>query len=200
MIYEPKGSITISIVGGKYCYDNELLYYSYSINSFANKNKIDLNSKEYKILDYINKARTNLKKFYYDYYSNNDIITNEIKEFIFKNYKNKVKELKMNKELNDLAEKHCEDLCDNETSGDTGTEGQGLRDRFNLYFKCYYFGENIVYYLNNPLLIVKNMIQDKYSKKKKNRNNLFSNKFNQIGLSLKEHPIYNFCCVVVFSE
>ena len=200
MIYEPKGSITISIVGGKYCYDNELLYYSYSINSFANKNKIDLNSKEYKILDYINKARTNLKKFYYDYYSNNDIITNELKEFIFKNYKNKVKELKMNKELNDLAEKHCEDLCDNETSGDTGTEGQGLRDRFNLYFKCYYFGENIVYYLNNPLLIVKNMIQDKYSKKKKNRNNLFSNKFNQIGLSLKEHPIYNFCCVVVFSE
>ena len=93
--------------------------------------------------------------------------------------------------IND-KEKHCEDLCDNETSGDTGTEGQGLRDRFNLYFKCYYFGENIVYYLNNPLLIVKNMIQDKYSKKKKNRNNLFSNKFNQIGLSLKEHPIYNF--------
>ena len=36
-----------------------------------------------------------------------------------------------------------------------------------------HFGESIIYNINNPLLIVKNLIIDKYSKKKKNRQNLF---------------------------
>ena len=106
----------------------------------------------------------------------------------------------MNKELISLAEKHCEDLCNNETAGHINTDGQDLKSRFHDYHGCYYFGESIIYNINNPLLIVKNLLQDKYSKKKKNRNNLFFNQFNQVGISLKNHPIYNFCCVLVFSE
>ena len=196
--YEPKGSISISILGGNYIYDNDL-YYSYNINCFSNNNKNYFDSKEYKIFNYINKARTNLKKFYNDYYSNNDTINLEFKEFV-NNRNNKRKELKMNKELNELAEKHCEDLCKNETAGHIGTDGQDLKSRFKNYYKCYFYGESIIYNINNPLFIVKNMLQDKYSKKKKNRNNLFFNQFNQVGICLKEHPIYKFCCVIVFSE
>jgi len=196
--YEPKGSISISILGGNYIYDNDL-YYSYNINCFSNNNKNYFDSKEYKIFNYINKARTNLKKFYNDYYSNNDTINFEFKEFV-NNRNNKRKELKMNKELNELAEKHCEDLCQNETAGHIGTDGQDLKSRFKNYYKCYFYGESIIYNINNPLFIVKNMLQDKYSKKKKNRNNLFFNQFNQVGICLKEHPIYKFCCVIVFSE
>ena len=196
--YEPKGSISISILGGNYIYDNDL-YYSYNINCFSNNNKNYFDSKEYKIFNYINKARTNLKKFYNDYYSNNDTINLEFKEFV-NNRNNKRKELKMNKELNELAEKHCEDLCQNETAGHIGTDGQDLKSRFKNYYKCYFYGESIIYNINNPLFIVKNMLQDKYSKKKKNRNNLFFNQFNQVGICLKEHPIYKFCCVIVFSE
>ena len=198
MIYEPKGSLSIIIIGGNYYCDNDL-YFSYNINCFSNKNN-NFDSKEYKILDYINKARNNLMKFYIDYYNINDSINQEFKEFIFNNYKNKRKEFKMNKELNDLAEKHCQDLCDNETAGHVGSDGQDLINRFKNNYKCYYFGETIIYNINNPLFIVKNMIQDKYSKKKKNRNHLFSNQFNQIGISLKEHPIFKFCCVIDFSE
>ena len=196
--YEPKGSISISILGGNYIYDNDL-YYSYNINCFSNNNKNYFDSKEYKIFNYINKARTNLKKFYNDYYSNNDTINFEFKEFV-NNRNNKRKKLKMNKELNELAEKHCEDLCQNETAGHIGTDGQDLKSRFKNYYKCYFYGESIIYNINNPLFIVKNMLQDKYSKKKKNRNNLFFNQFNQVGICLKEHPIYKFCCVIVFSE
>ena len=198
MIYEPKGSISITIMGGSYYCDNDL-YFSYNINCFSNKNN-NFDSKEYKFLDYINKARNNLMKFYLDYYNINDLINQEFKEYIFNNYKNKRKEFKMNKELNDLAEKHCEDLCENETAGYTGSDGFDLIYRLKNNYKCYYFGETIIYNINNPLFIVKNMLQDKYSKKKKNRNNLFSNHFNQIGISLKEHPIYKYCCVIVFSE
>lgn len=198
-IYEPKGSISISIIGGSYSYDNEL-YYSYNINSFANNNKINYETKEYKILEYINKARNNLNKFYHDYYSFNDIINKEFKEFIHKNINIKRKELRMNKELNVLAEKHCKDLCDNETAGDTSTDGKDLKKRFNEFYKCFFLGESIIYNINNPLLIVKSLIQDNYSKKKKNRENIFLNKFNEVGICIKKHPIYNFCCVIVFSE
>ena len=198
-LYEPKGSISISIIGGNYAFDNDL-YYSYNINCFSNNHKINYDSKEYKILYYMNKARNNIKKFYEDYYGLNDVISLEFKEFIFNNNIYKRDELKMNKELIDLAMKHCEDLCENETAGHIGTDGLDLKSRFNNNYKCYYFGESIIYNINNPLFIVKNLLQDKYSKKKKNRNNLFFNQFHQVGICLKEHPIYKFCCVIVFSE
>ena len=199
LIYEPKGSISISIMGGNYLYDNDL-YFSYNINCFSNKNKINIDSKEYKIFNYINKVRSNLKKFFSDYYSNNDSINHEFKEFIYNNLNNKRKELKMTKELNELAEKHCEDLCENETGGHMGTDGQDLKSRIKNYCNCNFYGESIIYNINNPLFIVKNMLQDKYSKKKKNRNNLFFNQYNKVGICLKEHPIYKFCCVIVFTE
>ena len=199
LIYEPKGSISISIMGGNYFYDNDL-YFSYNINCFSNKNKINIDSKEYKIFNYINKVRSNLKKFFSDYYSNNDSINHEFKEFIYNNLNNKRKELKMAKELNELAEKHCEDLCENETGGHMGTDGQDLKSRIKNYCNCNFYGESIIYNINNPLFIVKNMLQDKYSKKKKNRNNLFFNQYNKVGICLKEHPIYKFCCVIVFTE
>jgi len=199
LIYEPKGSISISIMGGNYLYDNDL-YFSYNINCFSNKNKINIDSKEYKIFNYINKVRSNLKKFFSDYYSNNDSINHEFKEFIYNNLNNKRKELKMTKELNELAEKHCEDLCENETGGHMGTDGQDLKSRIKNYCNCNFYGESIIYNINNPLFIVKNMLQDKYSKKKKNRNNLFFNQYNKVGICLKEHHIYKFCCVIVFTE
>ena len=106
----------------------------------------------------------------------------------------------MCKELNDLALKHCEDLCENETAGHTSTDGLNLKSRFDNYYKTHYFGESIIYNINNPLFIVKNLIEDKYSKKKKNRKNLFFNQFEQVGICIKEHSIYKFCCVIVFSE
>ena len=156
--------------------------------------------KEYKILDYINKARNNPKIFYHNYFSNIfDDINLEFKEFIYKNKKSK--ELKINKELNNIARKHCEDLCENETAGDIGTDDLDIIDRIKNFKKdCYYYGENIIYNINNPLLIVKSMMIDKYSKKKKNRNNLFFDKYKNIGMFLKEHPIYKYCCVFIFSE
>ena len=136
--YEPKGSLSISILGGNYVYDNEL-FYSYNINCFSNNCKPNYDSKEYKILYYINKARNNIKKFFNDYYSLNDNINQEFKEFINNNNIYKRGELKMCKELNDLASKHCEDLCENETAGHTNSDGLNLKSRFENYYKCYYF-------------------------------------------------------------
>ena len=197
-IYQPKGSLFVIVYGGNYN-DNEL-YHSNNINSFSNKNKINLeDKKEYKILDYINKVRNNPKKFYHSYFCINDQINLELKEFIYKISKRK--ELNICNELNKLAKMHCEDLCENETAGFIGTDGFDLNyemKKNNII--CNTYGESIIYNINNPLLIVKNMIQDIYSKKKKNRENLFFDKFNKVGIYLKEHPIYKYCCVLIFSD
>ena len=126
---------TVKYYGGNYSVDNGL-YHSNNINSFSNKNKIDLDyKKEYKILDYINKARNNPKIFYHNYFSNIfDDINLEFKEFIYKNKKSK--ELKINKELNNIARKHCEDLCENETAGDIGTDDFDIIDRIKNFSLC----------------------------------------------------------------
>ena len=198
-IYQPKGSLLIIVYGGNYNVDNEL-YHSNNINAFSNKNKINLeDKKEYKILDYINKVRHNPKKFYLSYFSINEEINLDLKEFIYKISKRN--ELKICNELNKLAKIHCEDLCDNETAGFIGTNGFDLNyemKKNNIICKTY--GESIIYNINNPLLIVKNIMQDIYSKKKKNRENLFFDKFNKVGIYLKEHPIYKYCCVLIFSD
>ena len=198
-IYEPKGSLSILVYGGSYSINNDL-YISNNINSFSNNNKINLeDKKEYQILYYINKARINLKKFFHNYFSNNEEINLEFKDFVI-NY-NKSKELIMNNDLIILAKKHCEDLYENETSGNIGTDGCEIKEKIKKFNKnCKYCGINIIYNINNPLLIVKNMMIDKYSKKKKNRKNLFFEKYNKIGIFLKEHPIYKYCCVIIFSE
>ena len=89
----------------------------------------------------------------------------------------------------------------NETAGFIGTDGFDLNyemKKNNII--CNTYGESIIYNINNPLLIVKYMIQDIYSKKKKNRENLFFEKFNKVGIYLKEHPIYKYCCVLIFSD
>ena len=193
-IYEPKGSLNITIYGGYYSADKEL-FFSNNINAFSNKNKIDLeDNKEHQIIDYINKARNNLKKFFHMYF--NEEINLELKEYIYKC--NKRKELLLCKELNNLAQSHCENLCEKETSGFILT-----MDDLDIKKKIKnnnYFGQSIIYNINNPLLIVKNLIIDKYSKKKKNRQNLFYEKFSKIGICLKEHPIYKYCCVIIFSD
>ena len=199
LIYEPKGSLSITICGGNYSVDNEL-YFSNNINCFSNKNKINLeDNKEYQILDYINKARNNLKKFYHFYLNNIDEINLELKQYIFNSEKRKL--LNISKQLNDLAKKFCEDLCENETAGNIGTDGLDLKEKLkSSNIKCNNYSDSIIYNTNNPLLIVKNLIIDKYSKKKKNRHKSFFDKYKNVGIYLKEHPIYKFCCVIIFSD
>jgi hypothetical protein len=196
-VYEPKGSLSITIFGGNYAADKEL-FFSININCFSNKNKIDLeDDKESQILDYINKARNNLNKFYHLYFTNIEQKNLEFKKYMF-NYK-KRKELIICKELNTLAKNHCEYLCENETSGFARTDEDEINNKTKNYYDNF-FGISTIYNINNPLLIVKNLMIDKYSKKKKNRENLFYEKYKKIGIYLKEHPIYKYCCVLVFSD
>ena len=196
-IYEPKGSLSITIFGGNYAADKEL-FFSINKNYFSNKNKIDLeDDKESQILDYINKARNNLNKFYHLYFNIIEQKNLEFKKYML-NYK-KRKELIICKELNTLAKNHCEYLCENETSGFARTDEDEINNKTKNYYDNF-FGISTIYNINNPLLIVKNLMIDKYSKKKKNRENLFYEKYKKIGIYLKEHPIYKYCCVLVFSD
>ena len=197
-IYEPKGLLSLTIIGGNYSEEKDLNS-SFEINLVK---KVNLNynfkMKEIKISKYINEARYNTLKFFEDYFLPEEI-NKELKDFI-KSNNFKRNELKNCKELNIIARKHCEDLCENNTCGEIGTDGSSFPDRMKKFKKIYYTGENISYEIDNPLLIVKRMIQDKYSKTKNNRKNIFFLRYNKIGVCLRKHLAYKFCCVIVFSE
>ena len=199
LIYEPKGSLLINIKGN-FSIENELSSQN-NINSYISEKKdikLNYNNNEIKILNYINKARNNLNKFINDYFLI-DEINQELKEFMEK--KIEIKELQICDKLNMASKEHCEDLCKNNISGETGTDGSNSSCRIKRYYKNSSFqGENIIYGINNPLLIVKRIILDKYSKNKKNRENLFSNNYNKIGICIGEHLAYKFCCVIDFSD
>ena len=200
LLYEPKGVLSITINGGIH-YDENELYSPYDINSImSNKEDININyiNKEKKILKYINIARNNLLKFINDYFTLEEI--NEYLKFL-KKFNFKKNELQMCDKLNMAAQEHCKDLCINCSTGEIGTDGSNLLDRIKKYYgNKFFYGENIIYGVNNPLLIFKNIIINKYSKKKKNRENIFFLRYNKVGICLREHLAYKYCCVITFSE
>jgi hypothetical protein len=194
-IYEPKGLLSLKIIGGNYSEEKDLDS-SFEINLMKKKNLI--NNFQTKISKYINEARYNMLKFCEDYFMPEEI-NKDLKDFIEEN-NFKRNELKICKELNIIARKHCEDLCQNNTCGEIGTDGSSFSDRMKKFKNIFYFNESISYDIDNPLLIVKRMIQDKYSKIKINRKNIFFIRYNKIGICLRKHLAYKFCCVIVFSE
>ena len=197
-IYEPKGFIQIIITGGNHIYENELNP-PYDINK-NNKKYNNFIIKEKKILKYINKARNNLLAFINDYFdTNNNEINQELKFYVNK-YNFKRKELINDNKLNILSQEHCEYLCINGTNGKIDKDGINLEDKIKKKLNTFYCKTNIIYGINNPLLLVKRMIQDKYSKCKKNRDNIFFHQFKKVGICLREHFAYKYCCVIAFSE
>lgn len=198
-IYEPKGLLLLTIIGGNYSEEKDLNS-SFEINLVKKMSlNYDFQMKEIKISNYINEARNNLHKFIEDYFMPEEI-NKDLKDFI-EEIKFKRNELKISEELNIIAREHCEDLCQNNTCGEIGADGSSLGDRFEKKFKkLFFFEESISYEIDNPLLIVKRMIQDKYCKKKHNRENIFFIRYNKIGVCLRKHLAYKFCCVIVFSE
>ena len=204
-IYEPKGSIMITIIGGNHIFENELNSLYDMNNIITNKKKNNFNYKydfkEKLILKYINKARNDMNEFFNEYFNINDSeeVYKELKDFIIKN-NFKRKELIFNKELNDFAKEHCEYLCNNGTNGETDKYGVNIKEKIKKKSRNFFIGVNTIYEINNPLLIVKRMIHDKYSKNKINRSNIFFHQFNKVGICLREHISYKYCCIIIFSE
>jgi hypothetical protein len=44
------------------------------------------------------------------------------------------------------------------------------------------------------------MLIDKYGHEKNNRNNILNERFQEIGISIKQHMIYGYSCVIVFGS
>ena len=202
-LYEPKGALELTIIGGNPVFENELNS-PFDINNIKiRKNSFNLNNvlKEKQILKYINKARNDILEFYNEYFNVNDAweLNKELKEYV-KNNNFKRKELKIQDELNNIAQQHCEELCVNGTTGEIGIDGLNIKHKIKKNPKRYFSGINIIYGINNPLLIVKRMILDKYSKSKKNRINIFFHQYYNVGISLREHISYKYCCVITFSD
>ena len=194
--YDPKGSILINIIGGAFVAKRKVDEYTgYKFLLYGDKIEKCYSIELKEISRYINKARSNIKKYINDFMldfndknfnikQNNDIPLCEIDNILF-----------------EIAEKHCRDLCINGTFGHIGTDGSTFQKRLEKYNisdeKC---EECIIYGLNNPILIINYLIEDKYSKNKKNRKILLNKNFTKVGISLNKHISLGYCCVIIFQE
>lgn len=183
LFYQPKGSLKIIIKGGelremkiidelmKY---NSLIYYKPDdrANSFINL----------RILRYINKSRININQYIKDFIPNYNIEDNLYIS------KKELKTVIIDDILYKKSDSICKDFCTNETSGHFSTDGSSIKNG------CIVLG------YNNPISIVNFLVINKYSKKKKERKILLNDKYNKIGISLHEHNIYGYCCVILFGE
>ena len=194
--YQLKGSINLKIKGGKIMnYDEISKLCDYNLKGIYNDNNED---DEEKIFRYINMARIEPFKFSKDFLYFLDKKEEIIK--IMKEYSS-LPELSANIALKNAAIKHNYDLCLNGTTGHIGTDKSNVKDRIYKYDKTFdYFGESIYFGINNPLFIVLNMLIDKYGHEKQNRNNILDEKFQEVGISLREHLIYGYSCVIVFGN
>lgn len=195
--YNFKGCVHLKIKGSqKKSYLELSRNCDYKLSNYSSKNII--NEKEEQILRYINMLRISPQKFcedYLYYINENESIIKLLKECTNLN------EITLDSNLVKVAQTHNKDLCDNGTIGHIGTNKSTIKDRIsNVDKKIKYFGENLYYGIENPLLIVISMIVDKYDIEVKNRINLLDPNFTHFGISLMEHPIYEFSCVIDFIQ
>ena len=109
-----------------------------------------------------------------------------------------IPELKISIQLTEIAQEHNKYLCENGTSGHNETNKLSLKERIDKNNRV--FGESILYGIQNPLLIVIKMLIDQFSNDKRNRKNITNSNFQEIGISLREHLIYEFSCVLLFGS
>ena len=206
--YLPFGKINVSLVGGRLMNEGDMdkkLGYEVKANILLNQGHIPNNYNnivEIQILRYINKARNNLSKFCADYIENNEGFLkykNEIKSLIEK-YNTRLNSYEMNEDLFKAAKEHSCDLSKYGVYGTLGTDNSSTKCRINKYLNYNnIYGETIIYGIKNPLLIVTNILIDKFNKDKMNRHNILNSDFNYIGINIQKHIVFQYCCVLVFS-
>lgn len=97
-------------------------------------------------------------------------------------------------DLRDIARNHAV------TSGKLGTQGhQGFEKRFKQASKTFAaYGENCYYGVDNPLLIVIELLIDKGFENLGHRRNMLDPYFNSIGISIMPHKEFGHNCVMDF--
>jgi len=195
--YQLKGFMELEIIGGELMNIN-MLYQKLGYNIQIPK-EINLNDEnEITLFRYINMVRMQPYQFcknYIDYFEENEEIIKFMKDLA------PIPQLKISIQLTEIAQEHNKYLCENGTIGHNEMNKLSLKERIDKLDKNFYdFGENIFYGINNPLLIVIKMLIDQFSNEKKNRRNIINSNFQEIGISLKEHLIYQFSCFLLFGR
>jgi uncharacterized protein YkwD len=134
--------------------------------------------------------------------SNCGLITNEGKAAYIEciEYLKKAKpmsELKGDSNLCKAAQDHADDIGPKGITDHTGSDGSQMSDRIERYvnwnISC---GENISFDCHTAEDIIIQLIIDDGNLNRGHRENIFSHKFNYVGVGCATHTEYNICCVM----
>jgi uncharacterized protein YkwD len=168
---------------------------------FEEHNRVRTNPKSY--IPFLEKELTYFKgDTMYRPGSNIGIITNEGKAAyhdcinFLKNAK-PLHELKAEDGLDKAAQAHANDIGPKGITEHTGSDGSQMSDRIERYvdwnITC---GENISFDCHTAEDILIQLMVDDGNLNRGHRTNIFSHKFNYIGVGCAAHTEYNICCVI----
>lgn len=204
-VYEPEGSLLLTINGGQRMQEADIdRKTGYPIRRY--EGNIKLNDKDFdvevQILRYINKARNNLEKYINDFMKINHMDNEEEINKIIKKYGDtKIGDLMPDETLTTVAQEQCEYLSNNGTSGHSDKNNSNVKERIMKHkMKVENCAEVICYHYNNPLLIVDDIIFDEYTPFKAKRKSILSGTYTKIGINIREHISFKYCCVIVIAS
>lgn len=151
---------------------------------------------------FINKVRTNPKKFAEQYLIHLKGLNSSYLETynILMNY-TPVKALRLSKALYLGARDHAKDIGENGTTGHSSTDGTELRERLTKYaIKPSYYGENCSYGIKDPLTNIIQLIVDDDNPSKSRRINILNEVYDQIGVSIQPHASYKCVTIQVYGS
>lgn len=199
--YSPKGVIEVELKGGMPMTQEKIdQLCGWKITQI---NSTDISNKEREVIYYINKIRTSpqlFSKLYMSYFISSDNNNSKHKETICSKL-TPLPELTFNISLSKAAKDHANDIGENGTTGHISSNNKTIKERIEEYEKrVEYFGENCCYSLGNSLAIVINMIVDNNLTDKFNQNNILNPSFTDIGICLRKHQSFKWCCVILFGK
>ena len=183
---------------------NEIDYQQLAKELFKEHNNLRKNPKSY--IEKLTKAENYYKDKIFRHPNEIPIETYEglegIKKAIeFLKNQNPVKELTYSESLSKSAFDHANDIGKQGTHNHEGTNGSLLSDRIEKYTEWDgAIAESLQFCYKNPENIIMSLIIDDGSNEKHQRENLFSEEFQYIGIGCAKHKTFKLCTVFNYAK
>ena len=108
--------------------------------------------------------------------------------------------LKWNSKLSKAAQEFADDSNKNNIMGHVDSSGKTLRQRLSAYGFGSYTGECCSYGNKEAVYIVIQLLVDDGVASRGHRELIMDPNFNEAGVGVAEHPSFDFCAVIDFSD
>lgn len=184
----PKGSLEVEIRGVKPMSIYEIEYKLGWDLTILDTSIPEMKEDEVNLLIYINKVRTNPKRFCEQYLTNPNKSPAEEELYSLLLSMEPISKLVTSAELYYISLNHAKDLGENKIAGHESSNGQNMEQRLlNNGINTNVFAENCIFGYNDPIEIILKLLIDEDNDNRNQRKIILGKDFNMVGISIEPH-------------